>query len=102
MLTKCEGAEIIGFCDIKKDPLKALALHFEIDLKVEYGEILYAEYNSFSYEGEAFVLLKRGDVLMRVDASHCSCVGLEGQWRPEITSIEVLEKGFFAANKNKY
>ena len=48
-------------------------------------EILFAQYGYESYEGNACVLFQRNGVLYRVDAGHCSCYGLEGQWTPEET-----------------
>ncbi len=49
------------------------------------GEILAAWYDltSYSYEGAATVLFRHDGVLCEVYGSHCSCSGLEGQWRPE-------------------
>jgi len=53
-------------------------------------EVLYAEYSTASYEGDAFVLLRRGDDLFEVNASHCSCNGLESAWRLEPTTKKAL------------
>lgn len=55
-------------------------------------EILWAEYDMDGYEGSAFVLFRKDGKLYRVDGSHCSCYGLEGQWLPEETSWEVLKE----------
>ena len=49
-------------------------------------DILYASYEHGGYEGWAFVLFQRGGKLFEVHGSHCSCFGLEGQWKPEETS----------------
>lgn len=49
-------------------------------------QILFASYGGGSYEGDAFVLYKKGKKLYEVNGSHCSCYGLEGQWKPEETS----------------
>jgi hypothetical protein len=49
-------------------------------------EILFAQYGGGPYDGYCRVLFQRDGVLYRVDASHCSCYGLEGQWSPEETS----------------
>jgi hypothetical protein len=54
-------------------------------------EILYAWYNAEDYEGIAFVLFEQDGRLFEVNASHCSCHGLESQgyhdeptqWQPE-------------------
>jgi len=53
-------------------------------------EILLASYGSGGYEGDAFVLFRRDGRLYEVNASHCSCYGLENQWDPELTTIEAL------------
>ena len=53
-------------------------------------EILLASYGTPSYEGYAFVLFREDGKLWEVNGSHCSCYGLEGQWSPEETSVEVL------------
>lgn len=54
-------------------------------------EILLASYGTPSYEGYAYVLFHEGGKLYEVEASHCSCYGVEGQWEPEETTIESLE-----------
>ena len=54
------------------------------------GEILLAAYDREEYSGSAFVLLIRDGVLYEVNASHCSCYGLEGQWDPEETTKGAL------------
>jgi hypothetical protein len=54
------------------------------------SEILYAEYETADYKGNAFVLFKQNGKLYEVSGSHCSCYGLEGQWKPEETSWEAL------------
>lgn len=53
-------------------------------------EILYASYESCGYEGWAWVLFQRGRKLFEVNGSHCSCFGLEGQWKQEETSWAAL------------
>lgn len=55
-------------------------------------EILLASYTYESYSGEAFVLFSRDGKLWEVNGSHCSCYGLEGQWEPEETSVESIER----------
>ena len=61
------------------------------------GKILFAVYDYFDYSGKAFILYYLSGKLYEVNGSHCSCFGLEDQWKPEETTIEVLnlrlEKG---------
>ncbi|MCR8994730.1 hypothetical protein [Brevibacillus laterosporus] len=54
-------------------------------------EILLASYTCAKWEGDAFVLFRKDGKLYEVNGSHCSCFGLEGQWKPDETNIEVLE-----------
>lgn len=60
-------------------------------------EILFASYTYESYHGEAFLIVKKENKLYEVNASHCSCYGLENQFELEETTIEqlkfYLEKG---------
>ena len=67
-------------------------------IKLEKGvKILLAWYGYGSYKGRSFVLFEKGGKLYEVNASHCSCNGLEGQWEPELTTVKalthVLEEG---------
>src|ERR1700756_4478230 len=54
------------------------------------SEVLFASYGGGSYEGDALVIFKHDGKLYEVNGSHCSCYGLEGQWKPEETSVEAL------------
>ena len=42
------------------------------------------------YDGYADVVYRIGDRYFRVQASHCSCYGLEDQWAPEEYSREPI------------
>jgi len=42
-------------------------------------------------EGTALVLFKKDEKLYMVDASHCSCYGLEGTWYPIETNEKALK-----------
>ena len=44
--------------------------------------VVLAIYNTESYEGEAHVIYTWRRGLYEVSAGHCSCNGLEGQWKP--------------------
>lgn len=52
--------------------------------------IWLARYRQEPYEGEAIVIYERDGTLFEVNAFHCSCYGLEGQWEPEQTSWGAL------------
>lgn len=63
------------------------------DFRVEPSEdveILLAYYDYEDYSGRAFVLFRKDGELYEANGSHCSCFGLEGQWDPEETNVEVL------------
>lgn len=62
----------------------------ESDLKG--ADLLYANYNTGSYDGQALVIYIKDKVLYGVYGSHCSCYGLEDQWVPEETPLELLER----------
>jgi len=53
-------------------------------------QILFASYGGRSYEGDAWVIFTKDRKLYEVNGSHCSCFGLEGQWKPEETSWEAI------------
>jgi len=53
--------------------------------------ILFASYSYQDYSGDAFVLFERDGNLYEVNGGHCSCYGLEGQFSPEETDVDVLK-----------
>ena len=66
--------------------------------------ILIASYYDENYEGDAYVLFKRGKKLYEVRGGHCSCFGLEDQWVPEETTWEFLgsEKVYIPSGISSY
>jgi hypothetical protein len=66
----------------------------EIDEHMEAHKnenILFASYECEAYEGSAYVLYEENGKLFEVHGSHCSCMGLEGQWEPEETTLDSLK-----------
>lgn len=59
--------------------------------KYEPINILFASYGVDNYSGDAFVLFEREGMLFEVNGGHCSCMGLEGQFDPEETTLEAIE-----------
>lgn len=55
------------------------------------GTLLFACYDHQDYDGSAFVLFERDGALWEVNGSHCSCMGLEGQWEPTMCTPESLK-----------
>jgi len=69
---------------------------------LEGFDVLLASYIQESYEGYAFLLLRKGSEIYEINASHCSCFGLEGQFQPEETTVESmrhrLDEGSFGTD----
>ncbi len=65
-------------------------------------EILFAVYRIGSYDGQSLVLFKKDDKLYIVDASHCSCYGLEGLWEPVETNEKALKMEIDAKSSYHY
>lgn len=49
-----------------------------------------AYYGTGSYDGTSLVIFEHNGILYEVNASHCSCYGLEGQWAPEETNWKAI------------
>lgn len=62
----------------------------EILRDLEGAEILFAEYEQGGYEGDSTVIFRKDGKVFETYGGHCSCNGLEGQWRPEETTIEAV------------
>ena len=60
----------------------------------EPEEVLFAIYDTPSYEGYAEVIYRNGDRFYWASGSHCSCYGLEDQWDPEEYDAETFLKVF--------
>lgn len=56
------------------------------------AKVLFAWYEYANYEGSSLVVFEKDGELWEVNGGHCSCNGLEGQWSPEKTSVEALQK----------
>lgn len=95
-LMKLKGFNIfLGNWDDEQDIIN----DFELEQNELNGAfVLLAEYTTGGYEGSAFVLFERNGQLYEVNGSHCSCMGLEGQWSPEETSADVLVHRIKAGN----
>ena len=69
----------------KSEADKVLADHVGV-------HILFGYYSYQDYSGSAYVLFEQDGKLYEVSGSHCSCNGLEYQWSPEETDLNVLAK----------
>jgi hypothetical protein len=73
-------------------PIKQLMNDFEIEQSVlDDVYIIVATYLYEDYCGDAFVLFEKNGKLYEVNGSHCSCYGLEGQWKPEEANLDELK-----------
>jgi predicted nucleic acid-binding Zn finger protein len=53
---------------------------------------VFAVYDDGGYEGSALVIYVEKRKFYIVEASHCSCYGLEGQWEPTVHEKVELKK----------
>lgn len=83
---------VVGYL-VKREPL---------DLR--HAEIEIAVYDGDGYWGEAFILFRdtRNGKWYEVHGSHCSCFGLEDQWRPEPVEPKaiLMRESFVGYNSN--
>lgn len=85
------------------DSIEDLKKEYEItDEDLRGVEILYAAYESGCCDGQSLVLFKQDDKLYIVDAAHCSCYGLEGQWDPVETNEKALKMEIDAKSRYRY
>lgn len=70
------------------------------DAELEGVEILYAVYQTGCYDGESLVLFKKEGKIYIVNASHCSCNGLEGCWDPVETNEKALKMEIDAKSRH--
>jgi hypothetical protein len=57
---------------------------------LEGATVYLAWYGYGSYDGSSLVIFEKDGKLYEVNGSHCSCYGLETQWKPEETTWEAL------------
>jgi hypothetical protein len=65
-------------------------------------KILLAWYGYGSYCGSSLVIYEFDGKLYEVNASHCSCNGLEGQWVPEETTLAALKMRNYGNSDDYY
>ncbi len=68
------------------------AFHVPTSEHVTDEQIIFASYGVGDWDGDAYVLFQRDGELFSVQASHCSCYGLEDSWSPERTTLEFEEQ----------
>ena len=72
-----------------------LCNEFRISNEVQDNQIVFAGYFTESYEGSAVVLFFNNFGINIVEGSHCSCNGLEGQWKPQLMNWGALDMKMF-------
>ena len=66
------------------EDLEDMCDQFHISSDDLMGAVIHAAiYRYEAYDGSAYVLFEKEDKLYSVTACHCSCYGLEEQWKPE-------------------
>lgn len=103
-MTDCKGLGVMSlkFHEDFQD-IEHLKKEYEITNDDLLGvEILFAVYRTGRYDGQSLVLFKKDDKLYIVDASHCSCYGLEGQWDPIEINEATLKKEIDAKSSYRF
>ena len=79
--------EAIGdfYNENEKDNKERFVSEILADMKWLFGSYSYA-----IYSGDAFVIFKKEDTIFEVNGGHCSCYGLEGQRKPEETTLPAI------------
>jgi hypothetical protein len=85
------------------ESIEHMKKEFEItDADLLGVEILFAAYRTCCYDGTALVLFKKDDKFYIVNASHCSCSGLEDRWCPVETNEKALKMEIDAKSNYHY
>lgn len=79
--------------DWSEGDIEDVASSFDVHMsELEGVTIIHADYTYEDYSGSAYVLYEQNGKYYEVHGSHCSCMGLEGQWDPEeCTLVELKE-----------
>lgn len=80
-MANCTKEDVAGWFSISEEDLKGVKL-------------IFGYYTYEDYSGDAYVVFERDGKLWEVSGGHCSCYGLDGQWEPEETLVEAIEKRY--------
>lgn len=85
----------------KSNTAESVFSEFDVPEKAREGvEILWAQYDIGNWEGSAHVIYRENDQLYEVNASHCSCYGLEDMFAGEpIKRIHIYTRAKERAEK---
>jgi len=83
-----------------EDVIKDITYNYEVERHtVDDYQIIIAILNDHGYEEDSYFLMSKDGKLYENFAGHCSCMGFEGQFQPEETSVEYLMSEQYA-NRN--
>lgn len=91
--------------EARVNPAKAVCDEYEITQeKIDEYDLLVAAYWSGCYAGQGWLLLreKSSGALFEVNAEHCSCYELEGQFDPKPTTLTYLRSPMFPIIKDDH
>ena len=77
-----------GFSQWDEEPAKE---YLEILETLNSAKVILAAYDIDGYEGSAYVVYEKDGMLYTVSGSHCSCYGLENQWSPCESALEIIQ-----------
>ena len=66
---------------------------------VKEYEIIACALNSYGYEEDAYLVLKKDNEFYEVNASHCSCHGFETQFEPKISSLTYILSDHYGSDE---
>lgn len=74
-----------GNFESKRDVADEFRVKLDKDIRIKFAHYSYEDYS-----GHAVVVYEQGGKLYSVEASCCSCYGLEDQWEPVEETLETL------------
>lgn len=89
-IESCGKGKLMKYIQEFKNDADILSQYSAPDDALSGAEVLLAWYGYGSYCGDSLVLFRKDGKLFEVHGSHCSCMGLEGQWEPEETTWTAL------------
>jgi hypothetical protein len=87
------GPRLDGFSSVEDLAQQFAVFNFNLQPRRTF-DVLIGFYQHGNYEGESFVLLREPATgkLYEVNAYHCSCYGLDGQFEPEETTVTAIRR----------
>ena len=74
-----------------EDVVEDITYNYEVERQtVDEYQIVIAILNDHGYEEDSYFLMVKSGKLYENFAGHCSCMGFEGQFQPEETTVDYL------------